>query len=39
MWPQGIRKHDLPVALWPRDVASSMELGKWYGHNTDKREE
>lgn len=36
MWPRGVRKEDLPVDGWLRDLAPSSELRKWYGHRPDR---
>jgi uncharacterized protein YeaO (DUF488 family) len=32
LWPRGIRKEDLRMASWEKEVAPSTELRKWYGH-------
>jgi uncharacterized protein YeaO (DUF488 family) len=32
MWPRGIRKTDLKIDGWLRDVAPSPELRRWFGH-------
>jgi uncharacterized protein YeaO (DUF488 family) len=39
LWPRGIRKIDLKIAGWCRDVAPSTELRKWFGHDPAKWEE
>jgi uncharacterized protein YeaO (DUF488 family) len=36
LWPRGIRKTDLPLSDWIRDVAPSTELRQWFGHDPDK---
>ncbi len=36
LWPRGIRKTDLPLDGWLKDVAPSTELRKWFGHDPDK---
>jgi len=33
LWPRGIRKKDLPLDAWLRDIAPSTELRKWFGHD------
>ncbi len=33
LWPRGIRKADLPLDGWLRDVAPSDELRRWFGHD------
>lgn len=32
LWPRGVRKADLPMEGWLKDVAPSEELRKWYCH-------
>jgi len=39
LWPRGIKKEDLAVESWPKEIAPSNELRKWYGHDPDKWEE
>ena len=36
LWPRGIKKEDLKMAGWIREVAPSNELRHWYGHDPDK---
>jgi len=38
MWPRGIKKADLGIHDWPKDVAPSKELRQWFGHDPDKWE-
>ena len=33
LWPRGIRKDDLPVDAWARDLAPSTPLRKWFAHD------
>jgi uncharacterized protein YeaO (DUF488 family) len=33
LWPRGIRKEDAALAAWPKEVAPSTDLRKWYGHD------
>jgi len=33
LWPRALRKHDAAVDVWLRDVAPSVELRRWYGHD------
>jgi uncharacterized protein YeaO (DUF488 family) len=33
LWPRGIRKADLPLDGWLKDVAPSSELRRWFGHD------
>ncbi|MEU8199142.1 DUF488 family protein [Microbispora amethystogenes] len=32
VWPRGMRKADVRIDEWLRDVAPSTELRRWYGH-------
>lgn len=32
MWPRGLRRADLGLDEWARDIAPSAELCKWFGH-------
>lgn len=36
VWPRGMRKEDLDVDLWARDLAPSVELRRWFGHRPDR---
>lgn len=38
MWPRGIRKEDLPVTGWLKDLAPSKELRVWFGHDPERWE-
>jgi uncharacterized protein YeaO (DUF488 family) len=33
IWPRGIKKQDLHLDGWLRDVAPTAELRRWFGHN------
>ena len=33
LWPRGVRKADLRLDGWLRDVAPSTELRRWFGHD------
>jgi uncharacterized protein YeaO (DUF488 family) len=39
LWPRGIKKEDLKIEDWPKDVAPSDELRKWYHRDPQKWEE
>jgi uncharacterized protein YeaO (DUF488 family) len=39
LWPRGIRKGDLDVEDWLRDVAPSTGLRRWFAHDADKWDE
>jgi uncharacterized protein YeaO (DUF488 family) len=36
LWPRGIKKVDLPMRAWCRDVAPSTELRRWFHHEPEK---
>ncbi|WP_019808313.1 DUF488 domain-containing protein [Saccharomonospora halophila] len=36
MWPRGVRKDELALDGWLRDLAPSSELRKWFGHRADR---
>ncbi|WP_432026480.1 DUF488 family protein, N3 subclade [Streptomyces sp. 1222.5] len=33
VWPEGVRRQGAPLDHWVRDVAPSVELERWYGHD------
>lgn len=33
LWPRGVRKTDLQLDAWFKDVAPSHELRRWFGHD------
>jgi uncharacterized protein YeaO (DUF488 family) len=36
LWPRGISKEKAKVAFWPKELAPSTELRRWYGHDPEK---
>ena len=38
MWPRGLRRADLGLDEWDRDIAPSTELRKWFNHMDDRWE-
>jgi uncharacterized protein YeaO (DUF488 family) len=36
LWPRGVRKADLPLDGWLKDVAPSTELRQWFAHDPAK---
>jgi uncharacterized protein YeaO (DUF488 family) len=36
LWPRGIRKEDVHIDLWLKEVAPSTELRKWFNHDPEK---
>ena len=39
LWPRGVKKEQLSLHGWIRDVAPSDELRKWFGHDPSRWEE
>lgn len=39
LWPRGIKKEDLPLDGWLKDVAPSDALRHWFGHDPAKWED
>lgn len=33
LWPRGIKKEELQMNAWLKDVAPSPELRRWFGHD------
>jgi uncharacterized protein YeaO (DUF488 family) len=33
LWPRGVSKTELKLDAWPRELAPSTELRKWYSHD------
>lgn len=36
LWPRGIKKENLPLDGWLKEVAPSSDLRKWFGHDPAK---
>jgi uncharacterized protein YeaO (DUF488 family) len=36
LWPRGISKEKAKVDFWPKELAPSTELRRWYGHDSEK---
>jgi uncharacterized protein YeaO (DUF488 family) len=36
LWPRGVRKEELDLDVWEKDVAPSHELRKWFGHDPER---
>ena len=36
VWPRGLSKDRAKIDLWPRDVAPSNELRRWFSHEPEK---
>lgn len=39
LWPRGIKKEDLDVDLWLKEVAPSEMIRKWFSHDPDRWDE
>lgn len=39
LWPRGLRKEDLKIEAWQKDVAPSADLRRWYAHDLAQWEE
>lgn len=38
LWPRGMKKEELKMKSWLKEVAPSPELRRWYGHDSEKWE-
>lgn len=36
LWPRGIKKEDLRLDIWAKELAPSTELRKWFAHDPSK---
>ncbi len=39
LWPRGMKREDLKIDSWEKEVAPSSELRKWFAHDPAKWEE
>ena len=39
VWPRGVKKEALALALWLKDIAPSAELRKWFDHRAERFDE
>lgn len=39
VWPRGVRKDEIQVQVWLKEIAPSTELRKWFGHDSKKWDE
>ncbi len=39
LWPRGVRKEDLKLDQWLKELSPSTALRKWYGHDPEKWDE
>ncbi|MBE7556032.1 MAG: DUF488 family protein [Anaerolineales bacterium] len=36
IWPRGVKKKELALDLWLKEIAPSSSLRKWFGHDPQK---
>lgn len=36
LWPRGVKKEDLHLDEWMKEIAPSQELRKWYAHDVER---
>lgn len=36
LWPRGVSKINAEISIWPKDMAPSHELRKWFSHDEKK---
>ncbi len=36
LWPRGVRKENIKIDLWLKDIGPSGDLRKWFGHDPAK---
>ena len=39
LWPRGLRKNEVRLDIWLKEIAPDDELRKWFSHDPDKWEE
>jgi uncharacterized protein YeaO (DUF488 family) len=39
IWPRGVKKEDLQLDEWPKDIGPSTGLRQWFGHDPQKWDE
>ncbi len=39
VWPRGVKREDLDIKDWLKDVAPSNDLRKWFGHDPQRWDE
>lgn len=39
LWPRGLKRDDVAFDEWPKEIAPSGELRRWYGHRPERWEE
>ena len=36
IWPRGVKKQDVKIDLWLKEISPSTALRKWFGHEPEK---
>ncbi|MEJ2034508.1 MAG: DUF488 family protein, partial [Deltaproteobacteria bacterium] len=36
IWPRGLKKEEAKIDWWPKEIAPSTELRKWFSHDPEK---
>ena len=36
LWPRGVKKENLPLVQWAKELAPSTALRKWFGHDVER---
>lgn len=39
LWPRGLSKSDAEIDAWPKEIAPSHELRRWFGHRPERWDE
>lgn len=39
LWPRGLRKSDVAIDRWLKDIAPSTDLRRWFGHDPSRWDE
>jgi uncharacterized protein YeaO (DUF488 family) len=39
LWPRGVRKDNLKLSLWSKEIAPTTELRRWFGHDPSRFDE
>lgn len=39
IWPRGVKKEELKIDVWKKDLAPSTELRKWFNHDPERWDE
>jgi uncharacterized protein YeaO (DUF488 family) len=39
LWPRGVKREDLKIEEWLREIAPSSDLRKWFGHDPNRWQE